>query len=86
VQKEKDGKIPSTRDSDEVRIFYCMTKKTTNCPSLITGMPKMKRMAPDRGNAAGVLSRAGIKVYAGAVSMNIREAYEAFRSGKLPLF
>ncbi|MDD3715886.1 MAG: NifB/NifX family molybdenum-iron cluster-binding protein [Candidatus Marinimicrobia bacterium] len=38
------------------------------------------------GNAAGVLSRAGIKVYAGAGSMNIREAYEAFRSGKLPLF
>lgn len=38
------------------------------------------------GNAAGVLSRAGIKVYAGAGSMSIREAYEAYKSGKLPLY
>lgn len=38
------------------------------------------------GNAAGILSRAGIKVYSDAGSMNIREAYEAYKSGKLPLY
>ncbi|MDD3094661.1 MAG: NifB/NifX family molybdenum-iron cluster-binding protein [Candidatus Neomarinimicrobiota bacterium] len=38
------------------------------------------------GNAAGVLSRAGIKVYAGAGAMSIREAYQAYKAGKLPLY
>ncbi|HPR17826.1 MAG TPA: NifB/NifX family molybdenum-iron cluster-binding protein [Candidatus Cloacimonadota bacterium] len=37
------------------------------------------------GNAARVLTQADIKIYAGAGEMTIKEAYEAFKNGKLNL-
>ncbi len=38
------------------------------------------------GNAAGVLKRASVKVYAGAGDMRVKEAYEAYKEGKLLLY
>jgi predicted Fe-Mo cluster-binding NifX family protein len=38
------------------------------------------------GNAAGVLSRAGIKVYADAGGMSVEEAYKAWKNNTLSLY
>ena len=38
------------------------------------------------GNAATALSQSKIKIYTGAGSMTVAEAYEAFRQGKLTEF
>ena len=38
------------------------------------------------GNAAAVLQKAGVRVYAGAANMSVREAYEAYKAGKLKEF
>ncbi len=35
------------------------------------------------GNAATVLEKTGLKVYIGAVDMTVKEAYDAYKSGKL---
>jgi len=37
-------------------------------------------------NAAGLLENAGIKIYTGAGNMNVKKAYEAFKSNKLNKF
>lgn len=38
------------------------------------------------GNAARILERSNIELYVGAGDMNIKEAYEAFKAGKLAKF
>lgn len=38
------------------------------------------------GNAATVLQRANLKIYAGASDMTIKQAYEAYKQGSLSLF
>jgi len=35
------------------------------------------------GNAAAVVKQTGIKVYAGARAMTVKEAYDAYKNGKL---
>ena len=38
------------------------------------------------GNAAAVVEKMGVKVYAGAGGMTVKEAYQSFRDGKLSEF
>ena len=38
------------------------------------------------GNAGVVLEKAGIKIYTGAGEMTVKEAFDAFKADKLPLF
>ena len=38
------------------------------------------------GNAAAVLAKSGLKIYIGAGDMTVKEAYEAYKSGKLKEF
>lgn len=38
------------------------------------------------GNAASVLQKTGIKIYTGAGDQSIKQAYEAFKNGKLKEF
>ena len=38
------------------------------------------------GNAGQVLEKAGIKVYAGAAGMSVKEAYHAYKSKELKMF
>ncbi len=38
------------------------------------------------GNAGVVLEKAGINIYTGAGEMTVKEAYEAYKNKKLPVF
>lgn len=38
------------------------------------------------GNAAAVLAKAGLNIYIGAGEMTVKEAYEAYKNGKLKEF
>jgi len=38
------------------------------------------------GNAAEVLQRANLKIYVGAATMTVKQAYEAYKKGSLSLF
>lgn len=38
------------------------------------------------GNAAAVIEKMGVKVYAGAGDMTVREAYQSYRDGELKEF
>ncbi|MBD3179336.1 MAG: dinitrogenase iron-molybdenum cofactor biosynthesis protein [Candidatus Latescibacteria bacterium] len=38
------------------------------------------------GNAAAVIEKMGVKVYAGAGGMTVKEAYQSFRDGELSEF
>ncbi len=38
------------------------------------------------GNAATVLTKAGLKIYIGAGDMTVRQAYEAYKQGELKAF
>ncbi len=37
-------------------------------------------------NANAILGKSGVKMYVGAGDMHVKEAYEAYKAGKLPLF